>query len=68
MFKVPDSDPPSTPNSRRDNDHPSTTPAHPPPTGYTNASFTPAGPPPPSVYGSSLFGESRNTFHTHSKA
>ncbi|KAG9643189.1 hypothetical protein KCU64_g11861, partial [Aureobasidium melanogenum] len=67
MFKVPDSDPPSTPNSRRDNDHPSTTPAHPPPTGYTNASFTPAGPPPPSVYGSSLFGESRNTFHTHSK-
>ncbi|KAH0275362.1 hypothetical protein KCU91_g4626, partial [Aureobasidium melanogenum] len=68
MFKVPYSDPPSTPNSRRDNDHPSTTPAHPPPTGYTNASFTPAGPPPPSVYGSSLFGESRNTFHTHSKA
>ncbi|KAG9837317.1 hypothetical protein KCV05_g11571, partial [Aureobasidium melanogenum] len=67
MFKVPDSDPPSTPNSRRDNDHPSTTPAHPPPTGYTNASFTPAGPPPPSVYGSSLFGESRNTFHTHSQ-
>ncbi|KAI5209465.1 hypothetical protein E4T39_00758 [Aureobasidium subglaciale] len=69
MFKVPDSDPPSTPNSRRgDNEHPSTTPAQAPPTGYTNASFTPAGPPPPSVYGSSLFAESRNTFHPHSNA
>ncbi|KAI5263618.1 hypothetical protein E4T47_08969 [Aureobasidium subglaciale] len=69
MFKVPDSDPPSTPNSRRgDDEHPSTTPAQAPPTGYTNASFTPAGPPPPSVYGSSLFAESRNTFHPHSKA
>ena len=64
MFKVPDSAP-STPGSRRaDHDHPSTTPAHPPPTGYTNASFTPAGLPPQSVYGNSLFGESHNTFHT----
>lgn len=70
MFTVPSSDPPSTPGSRRrDNDLPSTTPAGPPPTGYTNASFTPAGPPPPSVYGSSMFGESHNTFHhTRSQA
>jgi hypothetical protein len=68
MFRVPDSDAPSTPSSRRDNAHPSTTPAHAPLTGYTNASFTPAGPPPPSVYGSSLFAESRNAFHPHDKA
>lgn len=66
MFAVPESDPPSTPGSRRDNEHPSTTPAGPPPTGYTNLSFTPAGPPPPSVYGSSVFGQSANTFHKKS--
>lgn len=56
MFAVPDSDPPSTPDSRRgsQSQHPSTTPAGAPPTGYTAQSFTPAGPPP----ASSLFGAS----------
>lgn len=56
MFAVPDSDPPSTPDSRRGSQSqgPSTTPAGPPPTGYTAQSFTPAGRPP----NSSLFGNS----------
>lgn len=54
MFTVPDSTPPSTPNSRRASTNlPSTTPAGPPPTVHTSASFTPAGPPPSSVFGSS---------------
>lgn len=49
MFTVPSSDPPSTPDSRRQSRQgPSTTPAGPPPTGYTAQSFTPAGPPPAS--------------------
>ncbi|KAL1296601.1 hypothetical protein AAFC00_000094 [Neodothiora populina] len=52
MFAVPSSDPPSTPDSRRashgHSQAPSTTPAEPPPTGYTNQSFTPAGRPPAS--------------------
>lgn len=54
MFAVPDSDAPSTPDSRRGSEGPSTTPAGPPPTGYTAQSFTPSGPPPKS----SLFGDS----------
>ena len=53
MFAVP-----STPDSRRGEDieHPSTTPAGPPPTGFTNQSFTPAGRPPPSSVFGATFG------------
>ncbi|GAM87426.1 hypothetical protein ANO11243_054500 [Dothideomycetidae sp. 11243] len=53
MFNVP-----STPDSRRgdDIDIPSTTPAGPPPTGFTSQSFTPAGKPPPSSVLGSSFG------------
>ncbi|KAF2100989.1 hypothetical protein NA57DRAFT_74584 [Rhizodiscina lignyota] len=54
MFKVPESTPPSTPDTRRSSvNHPSTTPAGPPPTNYTQNSFTPAGLPPTSIFGSS---------------
>ncbi|KAF2839349.1 hypothetical protein M501DRAFT_933353 [Patellaria atrata CBS 101060] len=54
-FRVPSSTPPSTPDARRSarSQHPSTTPAGPPPTFLTNNSFTPAGLPPSSAFGSS---------------
>ncbi|KAL9062776.1 MAG: hypothetical protein Q9157_008640, partial [Trypethelium eluteriae] len=63
MFTAPQSSsPPATPDKRRRNDvaEPSTTPAGPPPSSYTGASFTPRGPPPSSVFGSSQlnFGQS----------
>lgn len=61
MFKVPSSTPPSTPDAKRNGgaqglfsaSNPSTTPAGPPPTSFTDQSFTPAGPPPSSLFGSS---------------
>ncbi|KAI9710029.1 MAG: hypothetical protein M1828_002332 [Chrysothrix sp. TS-e1954] len=60
MYAVPSStSPPSTPDrSRRSKyssysfaSNPSTTPAGPPPSSYTNVSTTPAGPPPSSIFG-----------------
>lgn len=58
MFQVPDSsDPPSTPNRRSHQSHPSTTPAGPPPSSRVfQPSFTPKAPVPSSVIGSSQFG------------
>ncbi|QDS71193.1 hypothetical protein FKW77_010243 [Venturia effusa] len=58
MFRVPDSsDPPSTPNRRSYQGHPSTTPAGPPPSSRAfEPSFTPKAPVPSSVLGSSQFG------------
>jgi hypothetical protein len=58
MFQVPDSsDPPSTPNRRSYQGHPSTTPAGPPPSSRAfEPSFTPKAPVPSSVFGSSQFG------------
>jgi hypothetical protein len=62
MFAVPDSTPPSTPNSKRDaDDNPSTTPAGPPPTDYTHNSYTPAGNPPSTIFGSSQFNSGLNS-------
>ncbi|KAK4989417.1 hypothetical protein LTR66_007067 [Elasticomyces elasticus] len=56
-FRVPDtSDPPSTPDGQRKSFMPSTTPAGPPPTNFTQQSFTPAGAPPSSVFGSTMSG------------
>ncbi|GAB7353175.1 hypothetical protein MBLNU459_g3704t2 [Dothideomycetes sp. NU459] len=69
MFAVPSSDPPSTPASRRDSreQHPSTTPAGPPPNiDNTAMSFTPAGPPPSSVFGSSAFAQTGSFSNTRS--
>lgn len=64
MFRVPSSDPPSTPDTRRASrgELPSTTPAGPPPTDYTSQSFTPAGPVPTSVFGSSFAGGASSNF------
>ncbi|OCL07654.1 hypothetical protein AOQ84DRAFT_354868 [Glonium stellatum] len=53
VYRVPDSTPPSTPDSRRaSRNNPSTTPAGPPPSSIIPSS-TPAGPPPSSYFGSS---------------
>ncbi|KAL9053674.1 MAG: hypothetical protein Q9162_004625 [Coniocarpon cinnabarinum] len=53
-YRVPDSaSPPSTPNKSRNpalDDHPSTTPAGPPPTSLTGLSTTPTGNPPASSF------------------
>lgn len=58
MFRVPESsDPPSTPDRRSHQGHPSTTPAGPPPsTRAFEPSFTPKAPVPSSVLGSSQYG------------
>lgn len=58
MFRVPgSSDPPSTPNRRSYQGHPSTTPAGPPPSSRAfEPSFTPKAPVPSSVLGSSQYG------------
>lgn len=58
MFRAPgSSDPPSTPDRRSYQGHPSTTPAGPPPSIRAfEPSFTPKAPPPSSVLGSSQFG------------
>ncbi|TLD38448.1 hypothetical protein E2P81_ATG00991 [Venturia nashicola] len=58
MFRVPgSSEPPSTPDRRSYQGHPSTTPAGPPPSNRAfEPSFTPKAPVPSSVLGSSQYG------------
>jgi hypothetical protein len=61
MFAAPGSTPPGTPGRGHDDDGPSTTPAGPPPSHRTSASFTPAGQPPSSIFNSSIIPPSSTT-------